>query len=240
MHFAWHAMRSNCKNCIRAKGNAISPFCNFVATGDNKVAYMHEQTTKEFGKMNICITRFGIRIGDRKYLNEYLNAFWKCKPVNRAVPFEIQRGMEWKKMHTRNAKCPPSPLTAWEAGWDGAYSRHVSGVRLTWKLEPKTWRGTDTRTDGLTDEGQSNIPLPQLVVTGDNEKWTVYTQLCPPPWRICTKGGIEVYRVGSSLPVSMKEPLEGTTSSRRGTLELRVHWCMLIWSDKYFFDLTKK
>ncbi len=31
---------------------------------------MHEQTTKEFGKMNICITRFGIRIGDRK-----------CKPV---------------------------------------------------------------------------------------------------------------------------------------------------------------
>ncbi len=32
---------------------------------------MHEQITKEFGKMNICITRFGIRIGDRKYLNEY-------------------------------------------------------------------------------------------------------------------------------------------------------------------------
>ncbi len=39
--------------------------------GPNKDAYMHEQTTKEFGKMNICITRFGIRIGDRKYLNEY-------------------------------------------------------------------------------------------------------------------------------------------------------------------------
>ncbi len=32
---------------------------------------MHEQTTKGFGKMNICITRFGMRIGDRKYLNEY-------------------------------------------------------------------------------------------------------------------------------------------------------------------------
>ncbi len=32
---------------------------------------MHEQTTKGFGKMNICIVRFGIRIGDRKYLNEY-------------------------------------------------------------------------------------------------------------------------------------------------------------------------
>ncbi len=38
----------------------------------NKDAYMHEQTTKEFDKMNICITRFGIRIGDRKYLNEYM------------------------------------------------------------------------------------------------------------------------------------------------------------------------
>ncbi len=34
-------------------------------------AYIHEQTPKGFGKMNICITRFGIRIGDRKYLNEY-------------------------------------------------------------------------------------------------------------------------------------------------------------------------
>ncbi len=32
---------------------------------------MHEQTTKGFGKMNICITRFGIRNGDGKYLNEY-------------------------------------------------------------------------------------------------------------------------------------------------------------------------
>ncbi len=61
MHFAWelyldtqylylvYALRSNC----------------------NKDAYTHEQTTKEFGKMNICITIFGIRIGDRKYLNEY-------------------------------------------------------------------------------------------------------------------------------------------------------------------------
>ncbi len=34
-------------------------------------AYMHEQITKGFGIMNICISRFGIRIGDRKYLNEY-------------------------------------------------------------------------------------------------------------------------------------------------------------------------
>ena len=33
-------------------------------------AYMHEQITKGFGIMNICITRFGIRIGDRKYVNE--------------------------------------------------------------------------------------------------------------------------------------------------------------------------
>ncbi len=34
-------------------------------------AYMHEQTTKGFYIMNTCISRFGIRIGDRKYLNEY-------------------------------------------------------------------------------------------------------------------------------------------------------------------------
>ncbi len=32
---------------------------------------MHEQITKGFGIMNTCINRFGIRIGDRKYLNEY-------------------------------------------------------------------------------------------------------------------------------------------------------------------------
>ena len=32
---------------------------------------MHEQTTKGLGKINICITRFGIRIEGRKYLNEY-------------------------------------------------------------------------------------------------------------------------------------------------------------------------
>ncbi len=31
---------------------------------------MHEQTTKGFGKMNTCISNFGIHIG-RKYLNEY-------------------------------------------------------------------------------------------------------------------------------------------------------------------------
>ncbi len=34
-------------------------------------AYMHEQITKGFGIMNTCISRFGIRIGDRKYPNEY-------------------------------------------------------------------------------------------------------------------------------------------------------------------------
>ncbi len=34
-------------------------------------AYMHEQITKGFRIMNTCISRFGIRIGDRKYLNEY-------------------------------------------------------------------------------------------------------------------------------------------------------------------------
>ncbi len=31
---------------------------------------MHEQITKEFGKMNICMSRFGVRIGWRKYLYE--------------------------------------------------------------------------------------------------------------------------------------------------------------------------
>ncbi len=30
---------------------------------------MHEQTTKEFGKMNICMSIFGVRIGWRNYLN---------------------------------------------------------------------------------------------------------------------------------------------------------------------------
>ncbi len=34
-------------------------------------AYMHEQITEGIGIMNTCISRFGIRIGDRKYLNEY-------------------------------------------------------------------------------------------------------------------------------------------------------------------------
>ncbi len=36
-----------------------------------KNAYIHEQITKGFGIMNTCISRFGIRIVDRKYLNEY-------------------------------------------------------------------------------------------------------------------------------------------------------------------------
>ncbi len=31
---------------------------------------MHEQITKEFGKRNICVSRFGVRIGWRKYLYE--------------------------------------------------------------------------------------------------------------------------------------------------------------------------
>ncbi len=50
-------------------------FCYLVyalRSNCNKDAYMHEQTSKGFGKMNICITRFGIRIGYRKYLNEYM------------------------------------------------------------------------------------------------------------------------------------------------------------------------
>ena len=31
---------------------------------------MHEQITKEFDKMNICMSRFGVRIGWGKYLYE--------------------------------------------------------------------------------------------------------------------------------------------------------------------------
>ncbi len=38
----------------------------------NKDVYKHEQTTYGFGKMNTCISRFGIHIGWRKYLNEYM------------------------------------------------------------------------------------------------------------------------------------------------------------------------
>ncbi len=38
-------------------------------------AYMHEQITKGFGKMNTCISRFGIRIGDRKFLKQNYNKF---------------------------------------------------------------------------------------------------------------------------------------------------------------------
>ncbi len=36
----------------------------------NKDAYMHELTTKGFGKMNICMSRFGVLIGWRKYVYE--------------------------------------------------------------------------------------------------------------------------------------------------------------------------
>ncbi len=38
---------------------------------ETRKVVMHEQTTKGVGKMNICMGRFGTRIGDRKYLNEY-------------------------------------------------------------------------------------------------------------------------------------------------------------------------
>ncbi len=36
----------------------------------NKDAYMHEQITKEFGKMNIRMSRFSVCIRWRKYLYE--------------------------------------------------------------------------------------------------------------------------------------------------------------------------
>ncbi len=70
MHFVWELqLDTQCIYLVYA-----------LRTNCNKDGYMHEQTTKGFGKMNICITRFGIRIGDRKYLNEC-----KCKPVNQGA-----------------------------------------------------------------------------------------------------------------------------------------------------------
>ncbi len=66
-------------------------------------AYVHEQITKGFGIMNTCISRVnarvGIRIGDRKYLNEYTPfgsvslwfvcqiQFQKSAIINFPVPF---------------------------------------------------------------------------------------------------------------------------------------------------------
>ncbi len=50
-------------------------------------AYMHGQITKGFGIMNTCISRFGIHIGDRKYLNEYTHfgsvSLWNSLTVRR-------------------------------------------------------------------------------------------------------------------------------------------------------------
>ncbi len=84
MHFVWelqlqtqYALRSNC----------------------NKDAYMHEQTTKGFSKMNTCISRFGIHIGSRKYLNEYTPfasvSLCITRPQNATImPFDINMQIE--------------------------------------------------------------------------------------------------------------------------------------------------
>ena len=50
----------------------------YTKSGD---AYMN--TLEGFGIMNVCINRFGIRIGDRRYLNEYtpftsVNLWYDC------------------------------------------------------------------------------------------------------------------------------------------------------------------
>ena len=56
-------------NVYTKSANACIPsLCQILC---NKDAYMHEQTTKGFGKINTCIRIFGIHIGRRKYLNEY-------------------------------------------------------------------------------------------------------------------------------------------------------------------------
>ncbi len=60
MHFAWELqLDSQCVHLVYA-----------YRSNCNKDAYMHEQITKEFGKMNIRLSRFGVRIGWRKYLYE--------------------------------------------------------------------------------------------------------------------------------------------------------------------------
>ncbi len=60
MHFAWELhLDTQCAHLVCASRSNC-----------NKDAYMHEHTTKGFGKMNICMNRFGVRIGWRKYLNE--------------------------------------------------------------------------------------------------------------------------------------------------------------------------
>ncbi len=104
--------------------------CLVVFRGGFLESHMHEQTTKEFGKMNISITRFGIRIGDRKYLNEYTPfgsvSLWTAKQMCR-------------------------PILAWYAGYDLAESWAVleinqveqmtqSCTSLTlWFLKPLHW-----------------------------------------------------------------------------------------------------
>ena len=61
MHFAWELqLDTQCVHLVYA-----------FRSNCNKDAYMHEHTRKGFGKMNICMSIFGIRIGWRKYLNEY-------------------------------------------------------------------------------------------------------------------------------------------------------------------------
>ncbi len=51
---------------------------------------MHEQTTKGFGKMKICMSIFGVRIGWMKYLNEcmpfgYVSLWFKIGLVHKIL-----------------------------------------------------------------------------------------------------------------------------------------------------------
>ncbi len=54
---------------------------------------MHEQTTKGFDKMNIYISRFGVRIGWRKYLNKFTPfgyvSLWNADRIHEYIRWDI-------------------------------------------------------------------------------------------------------------------------------------------------------
>ncbi len=65
MHFAWKLQLGT--QCVHQKYTHWVANCN-----SQEKCIMHEQTTKGFYKMNICISRFGVRSGWTKYLNEFM------------------------------------------------------------------------------------------------------------------------------------------------------------------------
>ncbi len=73
---------------------------------------MHEERIKEFGKMNICITRFGIRTGDRKYLNEYtpfgsVSLCFAATMFERILTYMYRKRYWWSSQRGNTQKCSP-------------------------------------------------------------------------------------------------------------------------------------